>query len=471
MRFSMTHEDRDNAFHAFRNTYSVFNYTRFDIDQDRYALKLSFCFDIDGIIHFNPSLIFPRAAEGWKLDRASPLTSKIAFCIGMVEAISYWKAYCPAQLSVSAGSLCPAEISWWKKLYYFGLGEFFYTNRIATDDECFLKITVQDSARTTPVSSHRSGRNLIPVGGGKDSLVSLELLRPAQRDSDVLLLNAPRAARDCAILAGYTAGHIIEVDRNLDPRLLELNNRKDDSRALNGHTPFSALLAFVSLFAATMNGSQFIVLSNESSANEATVHDSHVNHQYSKSFAFERDFREYVIDYITPDICYFSLLRPINELQIAALMSAHPRYFSAFRSCNAGSREGKWCGKCAKCLFAFLMLQPFLPLSTMTQIFGRDLLDDAEQERHLKELLGLAATKPFDCVGTVDEVRAAVSLILSRPKESSAPRRLLEAVKAMHARVLIAPEAAGAALREWNPEHYLPPEFERRLRQSSLFQP
>ena len=240
------------------------------------------------------------------------------------------------------------------------------------------------------------------MGGGKDSIVSLELLRPFQAESDVLLLNAPKAARACAEIAGYSPEQIMEVRRTLDPRLLELNA----GGALNGHTPFSALLAFVSLFVAAASGASSILLSNESSANEPTVPGSHVNHQYSKSFEFEEDFRNYVASFLTPDVDYFSLLRPINELQIASLMSTYPAYFAAFRSCNVGSKEGRWCGRRPKCLFTCVMLQPFCSAETLAGIFGHDLLDDAALEPTLQELIGRAATKPFECIGTVEEVRA-----------------------------------------------------------------
>ena len=58
---------------------------------------------------------------------------------------------------------------------------------------------------------------------------------------------------------------------------------------INGHTPFSAIVAFSSVLTAALNGQKYITLSNENSANESTVKDSKVNHQYSKSYEFELD--------------------------------------------------------------------------------------------------------------------------------------------------------------------------------------
>jgi hypothetical protein len=390
----------------------------------------------------------------------------MAFCIGMVEVLSYWKAFCPPRLNILAGSLCPEVMAWWRKLYFLGLGEFFFRNGIHTTSDDFIDIAARDETPPPLERMASTGGNLIPVGGGKDSIVSLELLRPLRTRSAVLLLNAPSAARQCSLVAGYSPDHIIEIRRTIDPGLLELNAQG----ALNGHTPFSALLAFVSIFAAALNGASSVILSNESSANEPTIPGSHVNHQYSKSFEFEQDFREYVRRFITPDIEYFSLLRPLNELQIASLMSTHAQYLPIFKSCNVGSREGVWCGRCPKCLFTYVMLQPFCPAATMVRVFGHDLLDDPALESTIQDLIGVSESKPFDCVGTVDEVRAAISLILSDQEPAGSSRLLLAFIISNHADILIPRDAALAKLREWNGLHNVPPALERLLRGSSLFQ-
>ena len=142
----------------------------------------------------------------------------------------------------------------------------------------------------------------------------------------------------------------------------------------------------------------------ENSANESTVRGEKVNHQYSKSLEFENDFREYVRTYIGSEYDYFSFLRPLNEIGIARLFASIPLYHSLFRSCNAGSKTDSWCGKCPKCLFAFIILCPFLGIGKTSLIFGKNLLDDMDLQGFLDELCGKAAVKPFECVGTVDEV-------------------------------------------------------------------
>jgi len=244
--------------------------------------------------------------------------------------------------------------------------------------------------------------------------VSLELLKGyASKDDNLALIMNPRGASSAtAAVAGFKDKTLI-VRRSLDKLLLELNDRG----FLNGHTPFSALLAFVTLLAATASGRRYIALSNESSANEPTVAGTNINHQYSKSLEFENDFSDYVEKYITPDIKYFSLLRPLSELQIASIFAKRPAYFGHFKSCNVGSKNDIWCGKCPKCLFTFIILSPFLAPEQLVEIFGSNLLNDRELQVYFDELTGVAEVKPFECIGTVDEVNAALCFAAEKYEE------------------------------------------------------
>ena len=167
--------------------------------------------------------------------------------------------------------------------------------------------------------------------------------------------------------------HIIEIYRTIDKKLIELNSQG----MINGHTPFSAMLAFTSYFVAYLLSKKYIALSNENSANESNVIGEKVNHQYSKSFEFEKDFEEYSNKYLKAPVKYFSFLRPLNELQIAKIFSKHEKYHKTFKSCNVGSKEKewKWCCNCAKCLFAYTILSPFLYKKKLVDIFGEDMFE------------------------------------------------------------------------------------------------
>jgi len=338
------------------------------------------------------------------------------FHIGLCELISYYKAVCPKKVVLKAGALKEEQMEFWKKLFYNGLGEFRFVNEIDVSYENFVIFeNATDSIYSKSKMSDVKG-NLIPIGGGKDSIVTLELLKKDKPENTCFIINPRGATTDTVAVAGYDMNDSLVVMRKIDPLLLKLNQEG----YLNGHTPFSASLAFISLFCALLAGKQYIVLSNESSANESTDEETGANHQYSKSLTFELDFVEYVERYVNPFIKYFSLLRGMRELDIAKLFAEHKQYHAIFRSCNRGSVGGKneWCGKCSKCLFVYIMLAPFLSEEEMRKIFGRNLLEDMELDKYYRELTGLDKTKPFECVGTRDEVKEAVKMIVDKYKEN-----------------------------------------------------
>jgi len=420
--------NRQKSFNTYRLTYPTFVYDRYSYDVRPDGLHIAFSFRVEDRsgshpICFAPTAFVPsRSFLSFQQDKA--MLDALVFHIGMAELVSYWKCFCPPVVEVRCGSLESGQISFWKKLYFNGLGEFFYTNGLSVSESDFMTLTsVSDQQNrvsqlatdhwplTTDHFHQFSILNsyLVPIGGGKDSVVTLELLRSAGATIRPLILNPRGATTACAAAAGFGVDDTLVIQRTLDPLMLQLNSQG----ALNGHTPFSALLAFYSLLAAQLSGIGSIALSNENSANESTVVGTSVNHQYSKSVEFEGDFRRYVSAYLGA-YNYFSLLRPLCELQIASLFARNSRYFDIFRSCNVGSKQDIWCGHCAKCLFAFIILSPFIAPDRLAAIFGHNLLDDASLQPLLLQLLGRAETKPFECVGTVAEVGAALAMTRHR---------------------------------------------------------
>ena len=335
------------------------------------------------------------------------------FNLGLCELISYYKAACPRKVILKAGALREEQLEFWKKLFYNGLGEFRFVNNIDISYDDFVNF---ENATDTIYSKSKMDNvegNLVPVGGGKDSVVTLELLKKEQ--NTCFVINPRGATLDTIRVAGYKEEESVIVMRKIDPLLLKLNQEG----YLNGHTPFSASLAFLGMFCALLSGKQYIVLSNESSANESTDEETGANHQYSKSLEFELDFVDYCERYINPFIKYFSLLRGMREIDIAKQFAEYKQYHTIFRSCNRGSVGGKneWCGKCSKCLFVYIILAPFLPEEEMIDIFGSNLLNDLELEKYYRELTGIDKTKPFECVGTRDEVKEAIKMIVEKYKE------------------------------------------------------
>lgn len=434
-----------------REQFPFMVYQSYQFSTDADAVSVKFHFNLANKYHFQPSLTIPaRSFYHWQ--SVSPmLLENMIFHIGMVEAVSYWKAACPPLFIVEAGILSSDQISWWKNIYFNGLGEFFYLNNIQTTMNEFMEIQVQSQKIFEKQPAPVSDKVLVPVGGGKDSVVSLELLRHEKKVIPVIM-NPRDASSACAALAGFSTQQTAIVYRQLDNQLLELNQ----AGFLNGHTPFSALLAFTSLLVSAASGARSIALSNESSANEATVPGMQVNHQYSKSIDFERDFRQYVNSFITEDIAYFSFLRPINELQITKLFAQYPAYHQAFKSCNVGSKTDTWCCNCPKCLFTWVALSPFVSQQKLTDIFGENLFQKTALLPILESLSGLAAVKPFECVGTTSEVLAALQALPSSAEDHPA---LLKAFALKTKNFTLAAETLDDFLRAFNEDHYLPESF------------
>ncbi len=399
-------------FSELREKYPVFIYHSYDINDEGFSFRFTI-----GEYEFLPSWKW----NGLKIPADMPreLIEYVIFSIGMTELVSYWKCACPPLVQVKCGALNGEQIKWWKKLYFGGLGEFFYRNGIDTDIDSFMRIEADncDVPRfTDPFSGERKGA-LIPVGGGKDSIVTLELLKGMRDDNLCYIINPRKTTLDCAHTAGYADDRIVGLKRSIHPELL----RRNAEGWLNGHTPFSAIVAFSSYLSALITGKKYIALSNESSANEGNVNGTGVNHQYSKSTEFEQDFREYCAKWLTVPPDYFSLLRPWSEWQIAQRFVQYPKYLPVFRSCNAGSKTDSWCGKCAKCLYVYIMLSAFLDDGDLKGIFGSEMLDDPAFTDLFDGLVYPDRDKPFECVGTRDEVQLALYNAYKRRENGHVP--------------------------------------------------
>ena len=402
---------RQKDFDSFRRKYPHFSFSDYRYSVNDNGIELKFLFEIPGLCTFEPTMFFRQPGSGTFDTTNTEMLDNFAFHIGMTELISYWKTTCSPNVHITKHLLNSKQINWWKKLYFHGLGEFFYLNSINTDIHNFMNITSEGyEIKSFNIDTDKS-RILVPVGGGKDSAVTLEVLKSLSGYSLVPFAVNPREAVVRTIeIAGYSMENSLVVHRTLDKNMLDLNAKG----FLNGHTPFSALLAFVSSFSAALTGTGYIALSNENSANESTVPGTKINHQYSKSFEFEQDFYSYLKKHITPDIHYFSFLRPLNELQIASLFARFKQHHLSFRSCNVGSKTDSWCGKCPKCLFTAIILSPFLKQEEIRAIFRKDIFSDRQLKPVLDELTGTAEIKPFECVGTPDEVNIALNKTLGK---------------------------------------------------------
>ncbi len=407
-------------YNKLRRKYPYISYDEYEYNVREDEINILFSFNLSGKYSFRPSarLLLP---SGYIRERNKDLMAghlqNLVFHIGMIELISYWKTTCPKEIRINPHKLLPAQVEWWKSLYYNGMGEFFHVNGIKPDYKDFVDIIVTGEKELNPFRFETTPGKMVPVGGGKDSAVTLQLMKEEGYEIIPFAINPRPAIGRTIEAAGLSNEQSLVVERKLDPLMLEMNK----NGFLNGHTPFSALLAFYSLLGSYVSGRADIVLSNESSANEPTIPGTGINHQYSKSYHFEKTFRKYISENISSTFNYHSLLRPLNELQIGKIFSGMKKYHRLFRSCNVGSKEDKWCGACSKCLFTWIILAPFMDDAELEKIFGKDMASDRELAPLLDQLTGRTVEKPFECVGTIDEVNAAMNKIAATEKRKDKP--------------------------------------------------
>jgi hypothetical protein len=333
----------------------------------------------------------------------------------LIAGISYFKACVPPRIVVEGAPLDAATAAFLDALYTEGLAEFAFQNGL--DLRGRIRFPRGVEAAPAPAAVELPRRSLLPVGGGKDSLVSLEALRAAGEPFTPVWIGRSALIAACVEASGLPG---LNLGRELAPELFELNRRG----ALNGHIPVTAINSAILAVAALLYGFDAIVFSNERSASAPTLERDglSVNHQWSKSLRFETLFRSLLASHVTPSLDYFSLLRPLSELAVTARFARLERYFEVFSSCNRNFRilgtrpTSRWCGQCPKCHFVFLALAPFLAKPRLTAIFGRNLLDDESLVGAYEALMAFGADKPFECVGEAEESRAAMATLAARPE-------------------------------------------------------
>ncbi len=399
-----------------RKKYPTFVYKDYSYKISENNLEIFFVFEVPPDITFHPRIIIHNISQHRFRKIKKEVLDNLVFHLGLMESLSYWKAACSPYLEIQTEKVTRNQIIWFKEFLLEGMGQFFYENKIKWQKPDFLKVVCTKSGKSSLALFARKSKGgiLIPVGGGKDSAVTLELLKRSEMDITCFSLNPTKNAQD--IMNVFGCNNPIIVDRKIDTKLLELNR----NGFLNGHTPFSAYLAFLTILIAALFDKKFIALSNERSSNESSLKylGREINHQYSKSFEFEKKFSNYSQHYLAKNIRYFSFLRPLYELQVAKIFSRYEKYFSAFMSCNEAYKTAsgtktpaaKWCTRCSKCLFVFAILYPFIDKETMVKIFGKNLFEEKELLNLMKKLIGIKRNKPLECVGTRKESLVAFYL-------------------------------------------------------------
>jgi len=462
-----------------RDAIRVFRFVRCEFDAQTGIAQLAYAFD-DG-----PELVETVVVPGapFELDGARAAAVERALrLLHLVAGVSYYKAAVPREIRIDGYAIDADTAALLENLYLHGLGEFAYRNGLDLHGRIRFPVGgasapnvspfAAEAAPTLGLREHPSqGRALVAIGGGKDSLVSIEALRDLGVEQTVAWIGGSQLIAACAARTGLPT---LNIGRQLAPQLFEYNRQG----AWNGHIPVTAVNSAILVFAAVLLGFDQVVFSNERSASYGSIipGTGEVNHQWSKGWAFESAFGDYVQRRIAADpgsgpgqaLRYYSLLRPLSELAVARQFAKSDRYDAWFSSCNRnfhllGERPAaRWCGVCPKCHFVFLALAPFMPKPRLTAIFGRNLLDDPDQTAGYDALLEYQDHKPFECVGEGRESRAAMAALAQRPewREDALVERFAREIApqldAVELRVdpLLAPEG----------EHRIPPALWERLR-------
>jgi hypothetical protein len=436
---------------------ACFRFVRCDFAADTGVAQLVYAFDN------GPELVETVSIPGapFVLDGARAEAMQRALrLLHLFAGVSYYKAAVPEQVRIDSYSIDADTAALVETVYLNGLGEFAYRNGLNLRGR--FRLPVDGQAFDAPAVGLRE-HALVAIGGGKDSLVSIEALRTLGIAETVTWIGGSQLIRACAERTGLP---MLNIGRTLAPELFELNRQG----AWNGHIPVTAVNSAIMVLAALLQGVDQVVFSNERSASYGSQipGTGEVNHQWSKGWAFEQAFGEHLEKHVAADLHYYSLLRPLSELAVARQFAKTDFYDAHFSSCNRnfhilGERPvNRWCGVCPKCHFVFLALAPFMPKTRLVRIFGRNLLDDMEQAGGFDALLEFQDHKPFECVGEGRESRAAMATLAARPEwnEDALVKRFIQEIQ---------PQLDGAELQiepllVLEGEHRIPAAIWERLR-------
>ena len=390
---------------------SVFTFRQFEFSTQ--AGKVTFTYDVNGMT-FCEIIEFPGAP--FDVDEMTQnALNQVLFLTHIACGVNYYKAFLSDEMRVLSGTLTKSQAQFFDDFYLKGLGEFAIKNNLNLQGKIHFPFGNKTTEKIPVVLEPKA---LVPVGGGKDSCVVMELLKELNLSATGVACGGSKSQSACAEKSDLP---YITFSRTLDAKLFELNA---SGKVYNGHVPITGVLAFLLWTLALLRHEKYVVMACEKSANSGNMQqgDLTINHQWSKSFEFEKMFYD-LTQSITPDFRYFSLLRPISEVHIAKLFAQKcKQYLDVFTSCNKAFKldlskriEG-WCGTCDKCRFVFLILAPFVDKNTLIHVVGTNPLDDENQIEGYCELLGLSGHKPFECVGEVAECRWAFNQLKQNPK-------------------------------------------------------
>ncbi len=383
---------------------SQFIFEKYDFDAVQGLASFHYRYD-DGrqfveTVRFEP-------AEGYD----EKVLEKALFLAFVVIGTSYAKTFPTPDVLLEVGELDDWQADFFNNVYQEGLSQYAFENQLTRDD--LPQFSAAKESSSTPVPY--AGEGVLALqSGGKDSLLTATLL--AKKGTSFVAWYLGNSDTHPALLQELGAP-LVTATRTIDHDALRTALADG---AKNGHVPVTYIVQSLAVIQAILLGKNKVLVSiaHEGEEPHAAIGNLEVTHQWSKTWAAEQAFADYVHRYISADLHIGSPLRRYSELRVAELFVEHAwaRFGHAFSSCNrANYQQGannttlQWCGDCPKCANSYLLFAPFVDALELQSLFaGKDLFAVATLSDTFKGLLGVdGVMKPFECVGEIDELRTA----------------------------------------------------------------
>ncbi len=383
-----------------------FEFLSYSIDKSTHSCRFNYKAVRNGVEHlYTEVLQLPKKPTRNSIPEE--LVDRVLKYLHLVIGVSYFKVFAPKEIDVKS-KLSKDEAEFFTQIYKKGLGEFYFKNNL--DINKSPKFEGGDNKRRESFVLGKGTQNiLVGLGGGKESIVALELLKEQGYSPTAFIVEGKNEHPIIDAVGDIAGVPILKIKRILDKQLLS-----PIEGSYNGHIPVSAIYSLIGYLLALLYDFSYVVVGNEHSSNFGNVlyQSVEINHQWSKSVEYEKSFQSLARSSLSSDITYFSLVRPFYELRIVEQFVKYPQYFDQFSSCNKVFRlqnpnKTRWCGECPKCVFVFMLFSAFLKPEKILAIFGQNLYEKEDLLPLFKDVLGMGTMKPFDCVGTFDEAKVA----------------------------------------------------------------
>ena len=399
---------------------AVFRFLSYYFDRSTYTATFVYQ-GIDNIIFTEKVFFAPKPGTNTSsfnlLDDPSltGLLDQAMFLAFILIGTSYYKAH-PTQNIRLDRPLDDFQARFFSTVFQEGLSQYAFENRLTRTQLATFRST--PGFQNKPAVEYRGQGVLALQSGGKDSLLVAELLNEHNINFvPWYISSSPDRSHPNVIdhlSDGFNHQKASVIYRQIDHLHLQ------QTGGFNGHVPVTFIVESLALIQAILNNQNVILTSigREGEEPHAMIGDLPVNHQWSKTWQAEQLMTEYIKRYLSPDLHLGSPIRHLSELRIADLFvqKCWQKYGYSFSSCNEANYKQnkqnntlKWCGHCAKCANSYLLFCPFIPPQFLQSLFGdQDLFLDQNLTQIFKGLLGVGGEmKPFECVGSVEELRSA----------------------------------------------------------------